>query len=82
MGGILYSIIVGGAAGWFAGKLMKGGGFGVLFNILLGIIGGAIGNWLLNSLGVSLMDGIIGDLLRGIIGAATLLFIAGLFKKS
>ena len=60
---------------------MKGGGFGVLFNVLLGIIGGAIGSWLLNSLGVSLMDGIIGDLLRGVIGAAALLFVAGLFKK-
>ena len=81
MEGILYSILVGGVAGWLAGKLMKGGGFGILINVILGIIGGAVGNWLLSTLGVSLMDGVVGDLLRGVIGAAAILFIAGLFKK-
>ena len=77
----LYSIIIGAVAGWLAGKLMKGGGFGILINIILGIVGGFVGNWLFNKLGVSLMDGIVGDLLTGVIGAAVVLFIAGLFKK-
>jgi uncharacterized membrane protein YeaQ/YmgE (transglycosylase-associated protein family) len=81
MEGILYSIIIGAVAGWLAGKLMKGGGFGILVNIILGIVGGVVGNWLFNTLGVSLMGGWPGDLLTGVIGAAVVLFIAGLFKK-
>ncbi|WP_417953743.1 GlsB/YeaQ/YmgE family stress response membrane protein [Flagellimonas spongiicola] len=44
--GILYAILIGAAAGWLAGKIMKGGGFGALINIILGIVGGAVGNWL------------------------------------
>ncbi len=81
MESFLYSILIGGVAGFLAGKLMKGGGFGVLINIILGIVGGFVGNWLFNTLGVSIMDGVIGDLLTGVIGAAVVLFIAGLFKK-
>jgi uncharacterized membrane protein YeaQ/YmgE (transglycosylase-associated protein family) len=81
MESFLYSILIGGVAGFLAGKLMKGGGFGILINIVLGIVGGFVGNWLFNTLGVSLMDGVIGDLLTGVIGAAVVLFVAGLFKK-
>jgi len=81
MSGLLYSILIGGVSGFLAGKLMKGGGYGILLNILLGIIGGAVGGWVLAKLGVTLMDGVIGDLLRGVIGAALFLFVAGLFKK-
>jgi uncharacterized membrane protein YeaQ/YmgE (transglycosylase-associated protein family) len=81
MGSFLYSIIIGAVAGWIAGKLMKGGGFGILANIVLGVVGGLVGNWLFNTLGVSLMPGTGGDLLTGVIGAAALLFIAGLLKK-
>ena len=81
MGSFLYSIIIGAVAGWIAGKLMKGGGFGILANIVLGVVGGLVGNWLFNTLGVSLMPGPGGDLLTGVIGATALLFIAGLLKK-
>ncbi len=81
MEGFLYSIIIGAVAGWLAGNLMKGGGFGILINIILGIVGGIVGNWLLGKLGVSLLSGWMGDLLHGVIGAAVVLFIAGLFKK-
>lgn len=41
---MLYSIIIGGIAGWFAGNLMKGGGYGIIKNILLGIVGGLVGD--------------------------------------
>ncbi len=78
---MLYSIIIGGLAGWLAGKLMKGGGFGILINILLGIAGGFVGGWLFNKLGVSIVDGLVGDLIERVIGAVVILFIGDLIKK-
>ena len=48
--GLLYSLLIGAIAGWLAGKIMKGGGFGLLINIILGIVGGAVGNWLFRCL--------------------------------
>ncbi len=78
---LLYSLLIGGIAGWLAGKLMKGGGFGLLLNIVIGIIGGIVGNWLFGVLNISLVDGVIGDILTGAIGAFVILFVAGLFKK-
>ena len=60
---------------------MKGGGFGVLVNIILGIVGGVVGSWVFGLVGISLGDGIVGDLLTGGIGAILILFVAGLFKK-
>lgn len=79
--GILYAILIGALAGWLAGKIMKGGGFGALLNIILGIVGGAVGNWLFGTLGIHVSSGILGDLITGVIGAVAILFIAGLFKK-
>lgn len=78
---LLYALLIGGVAGWLAGKLMKGGGFGVLINIVLGIIGGVVGNWAFGTLGISVSEGIIGDLITGLVGAVIVLFLAGLFKK-
>lgn len=78
---MLYSIIIGAIAGLIAGKIMKGGGFGILLNILLGIVGGAVGGWLFGVLGVSIGEGWVGDLITGSIGAIVILFVAGLFKK-
>lgn len=78
---LLYALFIGAIAGWLAGKLMKGGGFGLLLNIVIGIIGGIVGNWLFATLNISFTDGIIGDILTGAIGASVILFIAGLFKK-
>lgn len=77
----LYIIIIGAVAGWLAGLLFKGGGFGLLGNIVIGVIGGFIGFWLLGQIGISLGDGTIGTILTSVIGAGVLLFIASLFKK-
>ena len=78
---LLYSLLIGAIAGWLAGKIMKGGGFGLLLNIIIGIFGGLVGYWLFGALGISISDGIIGDILIGAIGASVILFVAGLFKK-
>lgn len=83
MGGLLYQLLIGAVAGWLAGKLMKGGGFGLLINIILGVIGGVVGGWLFRTLGISINLGsvVLSDLLVGLIGAVAVLFVAGLFKK-
>jgi len=83
---MLYSIIIGGIAGWLAGRIMKGGGFGIFKNIILGIIGGFVGGWLFNKFGLPFFNnlfnnGIIGDLIEGVIGAVLILFVADLIKK-
>jgi uncharacterized membrane protein YeaQ/YmgE (transglycosylase-associated protein family) len=78
---MIYSIIIGGIAGWLAGNIMKGGGYGILKNILLGIIGGLVGSWIFGFLGIIILNGAFGDLLEGIIGAVVILAIAGAIKK-
>jgi len=77
----IYVLIVGAIAGWLAGNLFKGGGFGLIGNIIVGIIGGFVGFWLLGKLGISLGSGVISTVLTSVIGAGVLLFIASLFKK-
>ena len=78
---IIYSLLIGAAAGWLAGQFMKGRGFGVIGNIVVGIVGALIGGWLLGTLGVSLGGGLLGSLITATLGAVVLLFIIGLIKK-
>ena len=77
----LYFIIIGGLAGWLAGRIMQGGGFGVLINIVLGIIGGVVGGWVFGLLGLSTGDGLVGSLITALVGAVLLLYVARLIKK-
>ena len=75
------AIIVGIIAGFLAGKIMRGGGFGLLLNLLLGIVGGAVGGWIFGLLGVSWDYGWIGQIGTGVVGAIVVLYVASLFKK-
>jgi uncharacterized membrane protein YeaQ/YmgE (transglycosylase-associated protein family) len=77
---LLWFLIIGGVAGWLAGQLMKGKGFGLVGNIIVGIIGAVIGGFALGLLGMG-GDGIIGSLVTAFVGAVILLFIVGLIKK-
>jgi uncharacterized membrane protein YeaQ/YmgE (transglycosylase-associated protein family) len=77
----LYFIIIGGVAGWLAGRIMQGGGFGVLINIVLGIIGGVVGGWVFGLLGLSTGDGHVGSLITALVGAVLILYVARLIKK-
>ncbi|MCB0059038.1 MAG: GlsB/YeaQ/YmgE family stress response membrane protein [Caldilineaceae bacterium] len=76
-------MIIGGIAGWLAGKIMRGGGFGILGNIIIGVIGGLLGGWLFSLLGINILGGSgwIGQIIVGLVGAVIILFIAGLFKR-
>lgn len=76
---VLY-LLLGAVAGWLAGVLMKGGGFGLLWNIIIGIIGGFIGGWLMSLLHIQ-KAGLLWELIVAVIGAVVLLFVISLFKK-
>ncbi|SAL28299.1 transglycosylase-associated protein [Caballeronia turbans] len=80
--GIILSLIIGGVAGWLAGLIMNGSGFGVIVDILVGIVGGVIGGWIFGTLGLSFGGGILGTLLTAVIGAVVLLFIIRLFRRA
>ena len=78
--GIIYSLLLGCLAGFCAGKLMKGGGLGLVMNIVLGLLGGALGGWLFSMLGIE-WGGLLGQLGTAIVGAVVILWIASMLKK-
>ena len=77
---IIAVLIIGALAGWLAGKLYKGRGFGIIGNIVIGIVGAVIGSFLFGLLGVA-AGGFIGSLITATIGALVLLFIVNQLKK-
>ena len=79
--GIIIWLIVGAIAGWLAGQVVKGGGFGLIGDIIVGIIGGLIAGWLLPRLGIYIGGGIIGNIINAFIGAVILLIILRLIKR-
>jgi len=81
MESILVFLIIGAIAGWLAGLIMRGGGFGLLGNIVVGIVGAFIGGYLLPMVGVHLA-GVLGAIVTALIGAVVLLFIVGLIKRA
>lgn len=78
--GFIWSIIIGIIAGFAAGKIFKGEGFGLIVNLIVGIIGGVLGGWLFILLGIS-ANGIVGNLVMSTVGALVLLWIVSLFKR-
>ncbi|WP_211475104.1 GlsB/YeaQ/YmgE family stress response membrane protein [Collimonas humicola] len=80
--GLIVWLIVGAIAGWLAGVVVKGGGFGVLIDIVVGIVGAFIGGWLAGVLGIHIGSGIIGSIITATVGAIILLFILRLIKRA
>ena len=78
---IIIMIVVGAIAGWLAGKIVQGFGFGLIWNIVIGIIGAFIGVWLLTRLGIMPFAGFVGSIVNATIGAIVLLFIIGLIRR-
>lgn len=79
--GILSFLLLGALAGWLAGKLVRGRGFGLIANILIGVIGALIGGILANQLGISTGSGFLWELAVALGGALVLLFVAGLVRR-
>lgn len=74
---IITFLIIGALAGWLAGKIMSGGGFGLLGNLVVGIVGALVGGFTFDVLGVH-AGGFLGNLVMATVGAVILLFIIGL----
>lgn len=79
---MLYSIIVGLIAGWLAGQVMKGGGYGVIVDILLGLVGGLIGGWLFGALGIFPGGGVIGSIIVSFVGAVLLVALTRAIRRA
>jgi uncharacterized membrane protein YeaQ/YmgE (transglycosylase-associated protein family) len=79
---LLVFLIVGAIAGWLAGLIVKGYGFGLIGNIVVGIIGAFIAGWLLPRIGLVIGGGVVADIINAVIGAVILLFIIRLIKRA
>jgi uncharacterized membrane protein YeaQ/YmgE (transglycosylase-associated protein family) len=79
---LLIWIIVGALAGWLAGLIVRGFGFGLVGNIIVGIIGAIIGGWLLGTLGIAFTTGILNTILTAILGAVVVLLIVRVLKRA
>jgi uncharacterized membrane protein YeaQ/YmgE (transglycosylase-associated protein family) len=75
-------LVVGAVAGWLAGQIMTGGGFGLIGNIAVGIIGAAVAGWLFPLLWVPIGGPFIGTIINAVIGSIIVLFVLGLLKRA
>lgn len=78
----IWYILIGLVAGYVAGILTRGRGYGLLINLILGIVGGVLGGWVFSLLGLSVNNGsIVGNLVASVVGAILLLGLASLFSR-
>jgi len=78
----LWFLLVGLIAGWLAGMLVKGGGFGIIGDMIVGVLGALIGGFLFSTLGVSSGGGLLGSIIVATIGAVILIFILRLIRRA
>jgi len=76
----LYFILIGLAAGWLAGQILRGHSFGLVGNLIVGVIGAILGGWLFSLAGLATM-GLIGELVSATVGAIVLLFVLSRLKR-
>lgn len=79
--GLIIFLAIGAAAGWLAGTLMKGGGFGLLGNMVVGIIGAVVGGFVFGLLGIT-SGGLLGSIITATVGAVILIFAVRTIKKA
>ena len=79
---IIVWLIVGAITGWLAGLIVKGGGFGLLGNIVIGIVGAVVAGWLLPQLGIRLGTGIVSAIINSAIGGIIVLVILSLIRRA
>ena len=78
---IIVMIVVGAIAGWLAGQILRGFGFGLIGNIIVGIVGAFIGVWLMTTLRIMPFAGFLGSIINATIGAVVLLAVIGLIRR-
>jgi uncharacterized membrane protein YeaQ/YmgE (transglycosylase-associated protein family) len=79
---LIWWLIIGLIAGFLASVVMRGGGYGVIGDIIAGLVGAFIGGWLFGVLGINMGDGVIGSIIVAFIGACILIAILRLFSRS
>jgi uncharacterized membrane protein YeaQ/YmgE (transglycosylase-associated protein family) len=79
---ILIILLVGAIAGWLAGLIVRGAGFGLIGDIIIGIVGAFIAGWLFPRLGIHLLTGLVGQILNATIGAVILLLVIRLIRRA
>ena len=79
--GLLIWLVIGGVAGWLAGLIVRGGGFGILGDIVVGIVGSVIFGWLFGASGLALGPGLVGSIIAATIGAIVLILVLRLFTR-
>ena len=77
---LLVIVLVGLVAGWLAGTIVRGGGFGLIGDLIIGVVGAFIGDWLLPQLGINLGTGIVPAIINATIGAVLLLLVVRLLR--
>ncbi len=75
-------LVIGGVAGWLAGVIVKGYGFGLLGNIVVGVLGSFLGGWLLSYFGVAIGGGIVSAIIGATIGAVALQLLLSLVRRA
>jgi uncharacterized membrane protein YeaQ/YmgE (transglycosylase-associated protein family) len=78
---LLLVLAIGAISGWLAGVVMKGGGFGLIGDIIVGIIGAVVGGYLFGLIGISAGAGLVGSIVTATVGAIVLLFVIRLIKR-
>ncbi|MEN8006012.1 MAG: GlsB/YeaQ/YmgE family stress response membrane protein [Candidatus Krumholzibacteriota bacterium] len=78
---IIVFLLIGAFAGWIASRIMEGGSFGLLGNVIVGVIGSFLGRYLAGVVGIDVEGGIFTSLLTAVIGAVILLFVVGIIKN-
>lgn len=79
--GLIWFLLVGLIAGWLAGKVMRGGGFGVVGDMIVGVIGALLGGWVFGLLGIS-AGGLIGQIIVAFVGAVILILLLRLIRRA
>lgn len=77
----IYLALVGLIAGWAAGKIMKGSGYGLVMDLVLGVVGAIVGSWIMRTLGFYTRGGLIPSILVAILGAVVVVALVRMLKK-
>ena len=80
--GLIIWLIIGGVAGWLAGLVVRGGGYGVIGDIVVGIVGSVIFGWLFGASGMAVGSGVIGSIVAATIGAVILILVLRLVTRA
>jgi uncharacterized membrane protein YeaQ/YmgE (transglycosylase-associated protein family) len=79
--GIIAWIVIGGIAGWLAGLIVRGGGYGVAGDIIVGVVGAVVFGWLFGASGLAVGSGFIGSIIAAVIGAVILTLVLRLVTR-